>query len=662
MTVPALRARAHTALDRVGVGTPVFLHGSSDGLEAARHWLNARGCHVLGYVDVRPPVTIAGVQALDDVDQVAKHARIGVYGVGRDGVHFVERLAHERPDVRVIALVDDRGTAAVSALAPGAARRLIEALPPPVPLATFAAAAATCDLLVVASTNHGTANLARAAAAGVTRLGLLRFGFAPPSLTSFALDWALAQHPDAAFVLSENAQAEVWDALDHAAVGRVFTAALWSFVAAPLATDEPLLAALADGDPMVALDRMAAHPAFAALLHPARRAEPPSLNPLDVPPALQSLLQSFFARVVVPGWATEAPTALAEWTAWLAHLPTASNSPPERAALLTHAVRAARHLGNYPLAETLLASAPTHPALARETAGVLLDRGRCAEALTELSALHAADPTDPDVAYLLAGTALLQQRRGLGDNLPTATLGLVERLQAEAASARDLADSTADVLPERLTRIGFGVVRGALDRQTVAELLALYREIFDRLDGPGRAALAMGTALTAAQVSVAHEGLRRAGVLAAIETYLGGPPRFVADGSYNRHRRGVPASGLCVYHQDGRIGNRLTREVTCWVPLVACGRHAPGVELVARRFFGFFPLGDGHPSARRAADLLPNDLIVPGTTITPAFEAGDVLVFDKFTPHRTQPLPPADLHGDGERFSMDLRWYSDRWL
>ncbi|HEY0708367.1 MAG TPA: tetratricopeptide repeat protein, partial [Polyangia bacterium] len=555
-------------------------------------------------------------------------------------------------------------------LPPGPQRALLEALGPPVPLATFTATKTdldSFDLFLVASTNHGPPNLARAAAAGIPRLALLRFGFAPPDLTSFALDWVLRRHPDAVFVLSENARAEVWDALDGAPRARVFTAALWSFVAAPLSCDAPWLEGPAR-DPITTLERLAAEPAFAGLLRPPHRAEaPPSTPP---PPELEPLLQSFFSRVVVPVWAHEARGLLRVWADSIARLSVSRDATPDRVPLLVHPVRTARHLGDHELATALLQPAeshePPHPALALEAAGVLLDQGRCAEALTALEACRARAPRDPgneldDAAYLLAGTALALQRTS-GRPLTSDQGGLVERLQAAAARARTRAETTAEELPGRLATIGFGIVRGALDPDTVAALFGLYREIFVRLDETGRAALAMGSAITSAQAELVHEGLRRAGVLAAITEALGGDVRFIADGSFNRHRRGVPARGLCVYHQDGRIGNRLTREVTCWVPLLACGRHAPGVELIARRFRGFFPLGDGHPSAKRVTDLLPNDLVVPGTTITPAFEPGDVLVFDKFTPHRTQPLTADDLHDDGERFSMDLRWYSDRQL
>ncbi|HEY0714942.1 MAG TPA: hypothetical protein VGF45_19840, partial [Polyangia bacterium] len=144
---PGSVARAdftRAGLHQVRVGVPVFLHGSHEALEPARHWLNARGCPVLGYVDTRPTAP----RTLHDVSELPRRARIVIYGVGRDGVHFFERLGRERPDVAVVGLVDDRGAAAIATLPPGPTRRRLEALPVPVPLASFTGADASLDLFV----------------------------------------------------------------------------------------------------------------------------------------------------------------------------------------------------------------------------------------------------------------------------------------------------------------------------------------------------------------------------------------------------------------------------------------------------------------------------------------------------------------------------------
>jgi hypothetical protein len=102
------------------------------------------------------------------------------------------------------------------------------------------------------------------------------------------------------------------------------------------------------------------------------------------------------------------------------------------------------------------------------------------------------------------------------------------------------------------------------------------------------------------------------------------------------------------WHQDGALHHpfpapgALLPLVTCWIPLVACGRDAPGIELV--------PVAEGR--------LLPLDALVddavPRPRVVPDLEPGDVLVLTAGTLHRTA-LAATDVVA---RTSVELRFVS----
>ncbi len=96
------------------------------------------------------------------------------------------------------------------------------------------------------------------------------------------------------------------------------------------------------------------------------------------------------------------------------------------------------------------------------------------------------------------------------------------------------------------------------------------------------------------------------------------------------------------WHQDGALGVQfppepgplvaMTRLLTCWIPLSACGTDSPGLEFVRRRqeaLLHFTELDDAALRRRFAAEEF----------WAPSLAPGDGLVFLNGTLHRTCALP-----------------------
>jgi hypothetical protein len=108
------------------------------------------------------------------------------------------------------------------------------------------------------------------------------------------------------------------------------------------------------------------------------------------------------------------------------------------------------------------------------------------------------------------------------------------------------------------------------------------------------------------------------------------------------------------WHQDGALGVRfpaqpgpalpMTRLLTCWIPLEACGVESPGLEFVRRpqpSLLHFTELDDA--SLRRR--------FPPHQFWSPALEPGDALVFLNSVLHRTHATPAMPL----SRTSIEYR-------
>jgi len=111
-----------------------------------------------------------------------------------------------------------------------------------------------------------------------------------------------------------------------------------------------------------------------------------------------------------------------------------------------------------------------------------------------------------------------------------------------------------------------------------------------------------------------------------------------------------------VWHQDGGLGVafgtepdaalKMTKLLTCWVPLHPCGRNSPGLEFVRRgpeSLVHYTELDDVMLRQRYSADQF----------WSPELQAGDIVVFLARSVHRTYVTP--DMMED--RLSVEYRFF-----
>jgi hypothetical protein len=136
-----------------------------------------------------------------------------------------------------------------------------------------------------------------------------------------------------------------------------------------------------------------------------------------------------------------------------------------------------------------------------------------------------------------------------------------------------------------------------------------------------------------------------------IAGYLGERPALSANKCTLRRTPIGGSSGD--WHQDGAFLGPGVRSVNLWIALADCGRDAPGLDIVPRRFDRVVPTGTGgahfdwavgpETVATEAGDVAP---------LRPEFGAGDVLLFDHLFLHRTALDPDMSR----ERHAMET-WF-----
>jgi hypothetical protein len=125
------------------------------------------------------------------------------------------------------------------------------------------------------------------------------------------------------------------------------------------------------------------------------------------------------------------------------------------------------------------------------------------------------------------------------------------------------------------------------------------------------------------------------GLLETIGTYLGQRPAV----SVNKWtlRKVLPGTDGD-WHQDGAFLGDDIRAMNIWVALTDCGRDAPGMELVTQNLDHIVATGtegarfDWSVSPREVETLLGGE-----APLSPAFKAGDALLFDEMSLHQTAP-------------------------
>lgn len=127
-------------------------------------------------------------------------------------------------------------------------------------------------------------------------------------------------------------------------------------------------------------------------------------------------------------------------------------------------------------------------------------------------------------------------------------------------------------------------------------------------------------------------GLRR-----LLADYLGERPILSANKCTLRR---VPTTAKADWHQDGAFLGRGIRALNVWIALSDCGRDAPGMDLVPRRFERVQETGTGGA----LFDWAVGPQVVAALTedapvVRPHFAAGDALLFDDLFLHRTAVEP-----------------------
>jgi Phytanoyl-CoA dioxygenase (PhyH) len=133
------------------------------------------------------------------------------------------------------------------------------------------------------------------------------------------------------------------------------------------------------------------------------------------------------------------------------------------------------------------------------------------------------------------------------------------------------------------------------------------------------------------------ETLEAAGLRELVTAYLGERPALLArKWTLRRVPHDAPMGD---WHQDGAFMGKGIRSLNVWLALSHCGDDAPGLEIVARRLEhivetgtdgAFFDWSVGPAAVERCSH---------GAIARPIFDAGDAIVFDHMSLHRTVVVP-----------------------
>lgn len=133
----------------------------------------------------------------------------------------------------------------------------------------------------------------------------------------------------------------------------------------------------------------------------------------------------------------------------------------------------------------------------------------------------------------------------------------------------------------------------------------------------------------------------RLGVLRLVAGYLAERPVL----SMNKCTlRRVPLDTKYDWHQDGAFLGQGIRTLDVWVTLTACGRDAPGLDVVPRRLDGLVETGTEGAIFPWAVSPAVVEAVSTETPVQrPVFDAGDALLFDDLFLHRTACDPAMTL-------------------
>jgi len=154
--------------------------------------------------------------------------------------------------------------------------------------------------------------------------------------------------------------------------------------------------------------------------------------------------------------------------------------------------------------------------------------------------------------------------------------------------------------------------------------LSVDREIFSKLD----TALAVDSPRTLFR----HlEALDHAGFIDVVKEYFDEP--VAISGRKSTIRRTAPEAPTG-WHQDGNYFGLGSRSLNIWTAYSPCGADAPSLDVVAQPFEDILT-SDGAEFYHKAVDHDSAVAFGEENIVRPVFDAGDALLFDHLTLHRT---------------------------
>ena len=268
------------------------------------------------------------------------------------------------------------------------------------------------------------------------------------------------------------------------------------------------------------------------------------------------------------------------------------------------------------------------------------------------------------------GAALIGEQRPAPDD-PVRAFG---NTNDDGLAVADAADLDGALVRGGILEHGYVYVPGMIDRDDALRLAdgiekafasrrggeaepGFYEEFMpEKPYGPvaGRAWIEAGGGLLAADSPALSfdvvDLFERIGLREVIDQFLGEPATVSIQKTTLRKAEPGPAGG---WHQDGSFMGE-TRALNVWVALSDCGVDAPGLEFVPRRIEDLLETG-GEGSGVEGIEKPETDGVTAhevliGTrtaedaggefgVVRPAFEAGDVMLFDDRFLHRTGSEP-----------------------
>ena len=197
---------------------------------------------------------------------------------------------------------------------------------------------------------------------------------------------------------------------------------------------------------------------------------------------------------------------------------------------------------------------------------------------------------------------------------------------------------------------GAALVRGAIPHNLLAPMIRDVEDYFAWLEGGARPEeLALYTNYgNIYLVTVAAFGNRSLGqvlhtlstapIAEALRDYLATErlSALTANCLIRRHWR-ADTKSLSPFHQDAMAVPGSAPMLTCWMPLNRCGVTAPGLEVVAQHLDKTLPISDA-PVSNHAPTEIDEATVLRayGDRLWhPEFEAGDVMIFERNTVHRS---------------------------